>query len=360
MGIYLAYMFSPIIVYAVITFLYKKPIGESDSMRHKYLIICGVIIFMMLACRDHTVGSSDATWYFNNWVYLSQVPANEFWDVSSRFDMERGYLFSVWLLSHIFNNPQFLFILYGLLVAVSIIRFLYLNCENVVLGVVMFNCLGLWGFMAQGIRQGIAMCICLFALEYCKQRKFIKFILHIALAMLFHASAIAFIVVYFLPRLKMDVKGYFVVGIGAFICALCLDDLFGLFNLVMNDAYTTNDIYSTSGGFVSTLIYCLIIFATLLTYGRKKDNELDERMFFYMLCCGFLLFVMRYSVNTIAQRVAYYYMFSQIPMLSMVLQKFNNRDRAISTIIVVCLCLGITIYKASYSVLVPYVLFWQV
>jgi len=263
MGIYLAYMFSPIIVYAVITFLYKKPIGESDSMRHKYLIICGVIIFMMLACRDHTVGSSDATWYFNNWVYLSQVPANEFWDVSSRFDMERGYLFSVWLLSHIFNNPQFLFILYGLLVAVSIIRFLYLNCENVVLGVVMFNCLGLWGFMAQGIRQGIAMCICLFALEYCKQRKFIKFILHIALAMLFHASAIAFIVVYFLPRLKMDVKGYFVVGIGAFICALCLDDLFGLFNLVMNDAYTTNDIYSTSGGFVSTLIYCLIIFATL-------------------------------------------------------------------------------------------------
>lgn len=209
MGNYLAYMVSPLIIYAVLTWIYQKPISKSEKLRRKYIIICSIIIFAMIACMHRGVGSGDALWYYNNWEYMSSIDFEEFLYVHNYIDMEKGYLVAVWLLSKVFVNPQFVFVFYGLLVAVSIGRFLYINCENAVVGIVMFNCLGLWGFMVQGLRQGIAMCICLFAIEYCKQRKPVKFILIVLLAAMFHASAVAFLIVYVLPWFEMNLKGVF-------------------------------------------------------------------------------------------------------------------------------------------------------
>ena len=361
MAIFLLFMVMPVIVWFPVTLFAHQPINSSDALKRKYLFICGILMFLMLACRHYSVGSGDGIWYYNSWSLLGNMSFSGFLSIFKNFDMESGYLMCAWILSHIFKDPQFVFVIYGLLVSVSVCRFLYKNCEDVVLGMVMFVSLGLWSFMVQGLRQGIAMCICLFAIEFCKKRKLIPYIILVTVAVLFHASAIVFAVAYSFSWLKMNVKGYFIVAICATAAMLLIDRLFMFVNIVINDAYDIGNIADTSGGFVLATIYLLIIVFSVIFFNEEDGQANHLSFFFYMALCGFITYIMRYSVNTIAQRVSYYFMFSQMIMLPAIVKRvFVNSHRAYVSFICIVLCLGIALYKASYSVLVPYVFYWQV
>lgn len=360
MAVYLSFMTMPVILWAVFYVFYKRSVLSSDILKKRYIIICGLFLFLMIALRHYSVGSGDGAWYYTNWKFLSNMSLKIFYSIFGYFDVENGYLITIWTLSHVFKDSQFVFVFYGLLVAISVSRFIYKNCDDPVLGFTMFNCLGLWGFMVQGLRQGIAMSICLFAVELCKEKKLIKFILCVLLAMLFHASAIVFFALYIFKYVKMDIKGYFATIVGGIVVVMSIDRVFGLVNYVINDEYNVGDIGSSEGGLVSMMIYIIIIFAMLLFYGKDENKEENLELFFYMTLCGLVMFLMRYSVNSITQRAAYYYMFGQIVLLPKIIQNKLGKEKSIIALTAVVLCLGITVYKASYSVLVPYLFFWQV
>lgn len=361
MAIYLLFMVMPIIVWFLTTLFCRQPINSSDKLKRRYLIICGILLFLMLGLRHYSVGSGDGGWYYNNWRYLSTTSFSAYTKLLNIFDIENGYLTIVWILSHVFKDPQFIFVFYGLLIAISVCRFLYKNCEDVVMGLVMFSTLGLWGFMVQGIRQGAAMCVCLFAVEFCKKRKPIQFFLLVALAAMFHASAVVFAVAYTFAWLKMNVKGYFVVSIGAIVSLLLLDRIFLFVNAVMNDTYEIGFTDDTSGGFVTAAIYILIVVVAVFVFRENDPDTRNIELFFYMTLCGLVTFVMRYGINTIVQRVSYYFMFGEMIVLPAIVNKaLAGRQKIFANAVVIALCLGIVAYKASYSTLVPYIFFWQV
>lgn len=359
MFIYLLYIVMPVIIWFMFSLFSREHINTSDQMKKKYVIWCGVALFLILALKHYGVGSGDGQWYYYNWKYFSNISFEQFLNIYGSFDIENGYLFSIWALSHVFKEPQFVFVFYGLLVSVAVSNFIYKNCKDPVIAFVMFNCLGLWGFMVQGIRQGIAMSICLFAFEACENRKFIKFMALILLAMFFHASAVVFFPVYIFRYLKMNFKGYMFTAIATVIALISLDNIFQFVNMVINDSYGIGEIESTSGGVVSTLIYILILIAVLVFYGRDKVKPPEISFFFYLTLCGFLLFIMRYFVNSIVQRVSYYYMFGQMALLSAVIKDETGKARPFISMAVIEFCIAIAIYKASYSTLVPYYFFWQ-
>ena len=359
---YLLFLTMPLIVWVLIVLITKRPVHSSDKMRRNYLFVAGFCLFLMVALRHYSVGSGDGGWYYNNWNYMaSGVSLNELGNILAYYDVESGYLFCTWLLAQVFKAPQYVFVFYGLLMSIAVCRFLYKYCSDVVMGLVMFSCLGLWGFMMQGLRQGIAMCICLFAVDYCLQRKFIPFLLVVLLAMLFHASSIVFIVVYFFPLFKMNMKSYVIVSISAIMAVVLADRIFSVVNYIMNDTYEVGSVEDTGGGIVTVLIYLLILICSVFVF---KENKIQDNkwivFFFYMTLCGCVTFCMRYTTNTIVQRVALYFSFGQLTLLPMVVQRmFTKRSQFLAHIIVICLCLGIAIYKSSYTTLVPYLFFWQ-
>ena len=359
---YWLYIAMPIIVWMIFSLFSKKTVNSDDNLKRKYLIICGIFIFLMIGLRHYGVGSGDGVWYYNQWRVMSNASFSDLIKELRVLDVEDGYLTSVWIMTRFFKNPQFLFVFYGLLVAISVCRFIYKNCEDVVIATIMFNCLGLWGFMVQGIRQGIAMCICLYAIEHCKQKRFIPFIITIIIAMLFHASAIVLIIAYFFSFLKMNFKWYIATVAGLVVIMPLMDYIFDFINYVINDSYIIGDIEDVSGGFATTIIYILLVAISIVFV---RENDLDERhynLFFYMTLCGMITFLMRYNLNSITQRVAYYYMFGQLVLLPSLINKiFSNsyRTKALINMLAVLLCVGITIYKSSYSNLLPYYFFWQ-
>lgn len=334
-------------------------INSNDQSRRIYIVICAAAMFFVFGFVYHGLGAGDGKWYYSNWKYLSGVPIRKLWNVINSIDIEKGYLIFVWITSHIFPNPQMLHICYGLLLASAFSVFMYENCEDLVLGYMMFFCLGMWSFLIQGLRQGIAMAICLFAVSFCRQRRIVPFILLVLLAMTFHASAIVFIVVYVLPRFELNLKGYAAAAAGIFILTGAINYLVSFLNIIINDSYKTSAELG-GGGAVTLLCYFAILALFLLLMPRDEKRDPDNRLFFYLTLLGSVTFLMRYNVLAISERVSFYFLFGQFILLPKVLRRIEPTQAFIAKIIIYLLGFGLMAYKSRTSEIYPFIFCWEV
>lgn len=343
----------PLFMTPVIHLYTRKSLYDNQRARRAFLFFCGAALFVMVAFRYRGVGSDDSINYFMYWRQSSADSFHTMWH-SDRY--EYGYMLYVWVFSHLFPNPQFSFIISGLIICFSVCWFIYKNSENPVMSFVMFVTLGLYTFMVQGQRQAIAMSICLFAIEACKRRKPIRFVLLVLLAFLFHQSAIVFLCVYFLFGWKLNWKSLtlFLAAGGA---ALALSTtLVSIANTIFERDYT---VAVDSGGFVATAIYILILIFSLIFAGKRRQEK-DFTFFFLMTYVGLITFLMRYMGTLATERVSFYFMFGQIIVLPAVLRRFDARTRMIVNTVIYALCILLFIYRLNSSELIPYRFFWQV
>ena len=360
MTIFLLYTVSPVIMYIIMLVFGKSQLNENQKQKKQYLFWMAIIIILMIGLRSPSVGSTDTAYYCSNWEYISGLNFEQFRTASASIDLESGYLFCVWVFSHIFKNPQMLLVLSAIFFAISICRFVYYNCKDVVFPFLVFNCLGLFIFIIQGLRQGLAMCICLWAFEKIKKDQHFKFIILVLIAMLFHASAIVFFSIYILRYMKIKFSHIVFFSIVALVGINLLPKIFGFMNVVINDDYKIGS-EAENGGVIAILIYlCIIVFA-LIT--RKKNEQKDDNIydvFIYMAIIGVFSLLARNMISDIAERVGYYFAFSQMALVanSIAVQKEKGTKVALA-FLVSALCLGVAVYKASYSVIIPYEFFWQ-
>ena len=355
MGVYLLYVASPVLVYLLLGKFLSLRFDEI-KVRKILLVACGIIMALMIGLRNPHVGSTDTYVYMQNWNVVQRIPLDGLWDYLTHMDMEGGYLIFAWIFSHIFEDPQWLLVISGVFFSWSVCTFVHRNCKNIILPLLLFNCLGLFNFMVQGLRQAIAMCICLWAIEFVKKRKLFKFLFMVALACSFHASAIVFVIVYFLYKLKLNTPSLFYFS--AFLSALVfwLPELFELTNTVINDTYEMGK-GAESGGVVAILIYAVIIIFGIAF--REKNNEFFP-MFVYMTIVGMVAMIMRNSVSTIVERISFYFSFAQMVLISNGISTIKDRrSNILVNLTVTLLLIGVAFHKASYSTLVPYLFFWQ-
>lgn len=353
MAIYLLYVISPVILYAITESLYKN----KEQRDKKLIFLCGLVMFLMVGLRNPNVGSTDTTVYIKNWSLMRAIPFSELFSSLKNIDLEPGYLVSVWFFSHIFEDGQWLLVISGLFFSISVCQFVKKNCDNVVLALIIFNCLGVFNFMVQGLRQAIAMCICLWALEECKKEHLVRFFILVGIACTFHASAVIFSMVYLFSKMKINFKSISLFSLGAILCMNLLPRLFEMMNTFMNDSYEIGK-GSESGGVVAILIYIVIISFALLC-GDK--NRKYAPMFFYMALVGVICMIMRNSISTIVERIAIYFAFSQMVVLPNTISNIlEEKPRLVITYIALVLCFGVTLYKVSYMSLIPYTFFWQI
>lgn len=359
MAVFLIYSCSPIIINFVLHLIgYNK--DNDQEFKKKFLIIFGLVMWFMIACRYYGNGSGDSEIYYYNWRSISNI---DFSNLFSYVNFEPGYMISVWALSHIFPNPQFCFVFSGLFFSISVCLFIYRNSENPVMSALVFNCLELFIFMVQGLRQSIAMCICLFAIEKIKKRQILPFILLIALAMSFHASAVVFVVAYFLYGKELNGKSIVLYGIGSFVAIYFLPYLFSFVNLFVREKYNYNSAMDDGTGSVPIFINLSILALAFLMRPRENDDARSSEysFFFYMVFITMLMLILRNNVSGIIERISFFFAFGQMAIIPMVINQFPiKRDRYIVAFVVSVLCIGVIVHKAGYTSLVPYRFFWEI
>lgn len=356
MAVYLVYMASPIILYLIVKLFGLGSLEDKLIEKRIYLILMALVMIFFIGFRNQHVGSIDTSIYYNNWKIFSTYDLEQLKSALQEGEFEPGYMISVWVFSHVFKHPQMLFVLSATLFAISICRFVEKNCENVVLAMLVFNCLGLFNFFVQGLRQSIAMCICLFAIEKIKKKEYLKFALLVLLAMTFHGTAIVFVIVPILRHLKFTLFSTLFFSGAAITVMLLLPWVFKVISIIIEDNYEVGE-GANRGGVVAILIYAVIIVFGMVT--RDNKNEFDA-MYIYMALVGVAALIMRNNISTIAERINYYFAFSQMVLVANGSQRLKEKGTtAIVNILVAALCLGVAVYKASYSVIIPYTFFWQ-
>lgn len=205
-------------------------------------------------------------------------------------------------------------------------------------------------------RQLIAIAICLFSVKFIIERKFWSWLILILLAISFHASAIMFIVSYFLNR-KLSVKTVVIFSILALIVAMS-----GVVNLLPLDFFNNFGSHIADRGetymnmdqsYVSTTMNTFLgiakrgIWIVLLLIVRDRFNDnIYYNLFFNILFAGFIMYML--FSGTVLQFVVgrgllYFSLFETI-MIPFVLKAFDRSYQFLIFIFIICLC-WYTIYS---------------
>ena len=198
---YLISAIFPIACWLIYDALVKKEEFNKDKTKKFMAFIAILPIFLLYVLRYKRVGV-DTIGYVNFFESdIRNMTFGEIFNVEA-LRVEVGYRFYVKLISLITDNYTVYFLFNGIIVFGSIYRFALKYSKNPFLVIYCFITLGTYQFFETGLRQALAISICLFAVDFIKDKKLVRFVLVVFLASLFHKSAWIFLMAYPLSLIK--------------------------------------------------------------------------------------------------------------------------------------------------------------
>ena len=361
MMLYRLYLLSPLLIGCVSSLLFK-------DRKKAFITIYGTITFLFFALRTRYLGSGDAGFYYSLWEKLSNIPfsiANLRYLLS--VDLEKGFLLTVWGLSQIFKQGQFVFVFAAIVYSYCLCRFFSDNCDDYVFSALMIGSIGLVGFFLQGLRQSLAISICLLSVKYCRERNLFSFLIVVGIASLFHASALVFIAVYFAYGIQLNWKSILLVCVLALIGPVLLNQITLLANFLMNESYVGGSTEQTTGGvvtlmlYLSLLLYCLVIRNENHTceYSEISYYDYSHAFFMFLLCVVF--YSMRFFYITVFERASYYFLPFAPVAICATYSRYTQESMKIAKIVLYLVFIILAIYKSgTSSPLSAYDFFWNV
>lgn len=180
-------------------------------------------------------------------------------------------------------------------------------------------------FSFSACKQGIALSFLMLSLKYVYDRKPIKFALCVAVAFLFHSTALVFVFVYFFLNGKGNLSAgkKFLIIIG---CLLVIMNLEAILGNVMGGRYESYAVDTVEGKNRTFWLYSLIAIVFLLF--RKilvkidKRNELLIMMLVVGAICQYLGFF-----NAFTKRIGEYFLMSQVFLIPQSIYVFTEESK---------------------------------
>lgn len=261
--------------------------------------------------------------------------------IATLFDSDRVYLMLLALLSLI---PGISYILK---------EWDYPDIQPMIVFMYLFNP---YIFSFSACKQGIALSILMFSLKYVYERKPLKFALCVAMAFLFHSTAIVFLLVYFFLNNEGDLttlkKVLIVVG-----CLFVIMNLQWVLGNVMGGIYEVYAIDSVEGRNRTFWLYTLITFIFLVF--RTKLIAIDKRneLLIMMMVVGAISQYLGFS-NAFAKRIGEYFMMAQVFLIPQCIYLFTENSKKLANLLIVVYIVSIFLIAsptaASGMGFVPY------
>ena len=180
--------------------------------------------------------------YFTGTDYVGYVELYQFqpWLIDKSANMEWGFTSLVALMNAV-NLPVWTFFL--IMAIINYVAF-YKSFANskqyMFLGLFFFIVMGFLFYSFNGVRQAFAMTMLSIALSYLNSRRFLPFIMAIAIGALMHKSIVLFIPLYFIiNKLNLTRRIWTFLALGAVLVNVALvsifSDLLGFVNAVLSD-----------------------------------------------------------------------------------------------------------------------------
>ena len=322
---------------------------KCQKMLHRYILLAAIPMFFLIAFRNQSIGA-DTNGYLNNFKNTINIP----WDTleeSSR--MEYGYLIFVKLLTYITNEPLVFQIIYTAIYLWAVTDFVKQLEEEHFLFLFLFGSLGSYTFMFTGVRQCLAISICLLSFRFVKKRKLIPFALLILLAFQFHKSCVLFIVAYLIYPRKLSVLNVLAyIGATSF-AVLYLGELQNWLNDQLDYDY---GIEGETGGIIFSLLMLLITAFTIFMILSNKSLTKHSQGLVNVGIIAMVCWILRIFTR-VAERPSYYFLpFSFAALAYAVAVMKDPKEKSIARLAIIVVALALYVYKfiTTFTSFVPY------
>ncbi len=337
----------------------------TEKQKKTYLIIVGFVLAMLFALRDENYGSVyDMRVYIAYFEQIAKTP----WDkVFVEPEFEVGFVLLNKLLSYVSDNGRLLVVLYSFFSIYTICWFIYKNTNEVFWAFLFFYSLGNMGFFLTGMRQAIAICICLYAIEKAKEKKLFIFAVLVLIAYSIHQSALVSIIMY--PLLHLDIfrRNKKTIIFPILLTIIFSSQIISFGKVLSDDVYAAENATYSFNGIVPILIYTITISGHIL-FIRSERNKKQERLSieskdpyigFSMTSMGLGLYFLRFY-NMALERVSFYFL-QGAPIALADVVGYLKRDRSgrIIEMIIIMLCFLLFLHRLSSASYADYVFLWE-
>lgn len=181
---------------------YGFRVNKFIGYRKMYIITMFFIITMVMALRKYTVGIDLERYYAIYYPRFAQVTWGNLQAVTISGDWEWGFCAFCKLLCYLSTDVQ------ALIIATSIINgvvwgyFIFKNSDDVVFSTSFFIMFNVMFTVMNIVRQSLAVCMVIIAIECLKKDRYLKYAIFIGVATLFHTSGLIALVYLFIKRIR--------------------------------------------------------------------------------------------------------------------------------------------------------------
>ncbi len=279
------------------------------------LFSCFLVYFLMIFKAPF---SGDYSRYANNFLDSVNKSISFYWERN----MEAGFYILTKLIGKLHYSIFFYFAVTSAFLCISLFFFLKRYAWSKKYAIYFYYTIGLFAFSMAGLRQVLAMSVCLFAYEAARRRKLLPFLLLVGSAYFLHKSALFFLPAFLIARVPWKTK-YHLVILGVYgIIGLLFQRLYTWIADWMNYDYV---IESTKNGGIFLAILLVIAFLGIVYREKLMAADPDNLFFLNMHFAVILLWIFRMFTRT-AERPAFYYLYASIILLDRILSLKSNGE----------------------------------
>ena len=258
-------------------------------------------------------------------------------------------------------DVQWLYVITSAIILIFIFATINRQSNTPLLALLMFVLTGNFFLSLNIISQYIAISICLFACTYAQERKSIPFFLFIALAACFHISALAFIPVYFLPKVNIKPVWCAVIVVAGLIAAQFCFPFFEKIVASIAPAYVRYFGEKTEFEWIFFAIGLAVFAVGTYYYPRGKDKPF-YKLWYYANVLGLIALCFSGHVPYM-KRINFYFAAPHFLFLPLIIQCEEKPTwRKIMTAVMIVLFLAETIVATGLlnkNGILPYQTFFQ-
>ena len=341
MGTMFLYSMSSTAICLMIILLYKYVYHDTSRIRIHLDDVLIVTVLILITSFRYGVGSdffryvTNARTYYN---WYSDLHRLFNWSTIQDFGGQIGYPFISVISGYISQNEYAILWVTSVIIYVPLIWYCRKYTKNAFVSFSVYLLFGFWGMSLNVLKQAISMIFFAYAYEKLEEKRYIIFGIFALLTFIFHSSAIIAIAVLVVSKWIKPSKTIFwgAIGIGIFfrlstpLIVKILSTISALNKYLSyfggEKSLHTDRTFIWLGALIETLVVCCIIYFALTQIEKLRMERKDTDHLLAIIIFGIPFSIIGISGNLwLANRLAKYFFFFLIPLLSVLLGKDRKK-----------------------------------
>ena len=260
-------------------------------------------------------------------------------------------------------DVQWLYVVTSLLILAFVFASIYRQSEDMALACLFFVITSNYFLTLNIVSQYMAIAICLFACIFAERQKPLPFFLLVLLAASFHTSALVFLPVYFLPKLRVKPLWCAVSLAAVFLLVPLLFPLLEKLVRLVTPKYARY--FANGADYEFEWIFFAIgaaVFVVGAYYWKQGENKPCYRLWYYANVLGMMALCFSAHMPNM-KRINYYYAAPHFLLLPLIMRcEEDRRRRIVLKIAMVALFAAetaVAVWMLNKNQPLPYQTFWQ-